>query len=138
MAGAGYAARPRLTQDRMPAPRPPPPAPGWPVACRLVCACYAVRMLQPGLTFVSAFAQFSDGVALIDLDLRFRDANRALWRWLSHVSVPEAGVGTLPDLLHPEDLPGQLRAVSDVLGGARQEAAFVVRLHPGRGAGGCR
>ncbi|MCD0169495.1 EAL domain-containing protein [Deinococcus sp. 23YEL01] len=63
-------------------------------------------MLQPGLTFVSAFAQFSDGVALIDLDLRFRDANRALWRWLSHVSVPEAGAGTLPDLLHPDDRPG--------------------------------
>lgn len=105
------------------------------MACRLVCACYAVRMLQPGLTFVSAFAQFSDGVALIDLDLRFRDANRALWRWLSHVSVPEAGAGTLPDLLHPEDLPGQLRAVSDVLGGARQEAAFVARLHPGQGSG---
>ncbi|GAA0501472.1 EAL domain-containing protein [Deinococcus depolymerans] len=90
-------------------------------------------MLQSGLTFVGAFAQFSDGVALIDLDLKFRDANRALGRWLSHVSAAVPGAETLADLLHPADLPGHLRAVGEVLGGARREVSFPARLHPAQG-----
>ena len=72
------------------------------------------------------FNQAAVGIAVADLDGRFRDMNAKFTEIVGH-SAEELQQATFADITHPDDLPATLTAVRELLAGSRPSCALEKR-----------